>query len=94
MDISREKEAEEEKQQLEDRLRQAQKMESIGTLAGGVAHDFNNILSIIVGNTELMADALPTVSPLIDNLKEIRSAAMRARGVVRQLLAFARKGDT
>jgi len=101
MDISREKEAEEalrldeeEKQRLGEKLRHAQKMETLGTLAGGVAHEFNNILMIILGNHDLMKDALPDWSPLNHNLERIRSAAIRSRDVVRQLLAFARKGDT
>ncbi|MDY6881375.1 MAG: ATP-binding protein, partial [Thermodesulfobacteriota bacterium] len=80
-----------EKQKLEHQLRQAQKMESVGRLAGGVAHDFNNMLSIIIGNTELMLDDMDEGSRCIHNLKEIRNAANRSADLTRQLLAFARQ---
>jgi len=76
---------------MEEELRQAHKMESIGTLAGGIAHDFNNILGIILGNTELAIDDVPQWNPARLNLEEIRTAILRARDVVRQLLSFARK---
>ena len=82
-----------EKKKLEDQLRQAYKMEAIGTLSGGIAHDFNNILSIILGNAELAIDDIPEWSPVRFNLKEIRSASMRAKDVVRQLLNFSRKAN-
>ena len=78
-------------EQLEDQLRQAQKMESIGTLAGGIAHDFNNILGIIMGNAELAMDDIYEGNPARFNLQEIRTAGLRAKDVVRQLLSFARK---
>jgi two-component system cell cycle sensor histidine kinase/response regulator CckA len=78
-------------EQLEDQLRQAQKMESIGTLAGGIAHDFNNILGIILGNAELAMDDIYEGNPARLNLQEIRTAGLRAKDVVRQLLSFARK---
>ena len=80
-----------EKKKLEEQLRQSAKMESIGTLAGGIAHDFNNILGIIVGNTELAMDDVPEWNPARINLEEIHAAALRARDVVRQILAFSRK---
>lgn len=76
---------------LQDQLRQAHKMEAIGTLAGGIAHEFNNILGIIVGNTELAIDDVPEWNPAKDCLEEIRSASLRAKDVVRQILSFARK---
>jgi len=66
-------------------------MESVGTLAGGIAHDFNNILGIILGNAELAMDDVPEWNPAKFNLKEIRTASLRAKDVVRQLLSFARK---
>jgi nitrogen-specific signal transduction histidine kinase/ActR/RegA family two-component response regulator len=80
-----------EKKYLEAQLQQAHKMESIGTLAGGVAHDFNNILGIIIGNVELALDEVPEENPAHLNLQEIRTASSRAKDVVRQLLSFARK---
>lgn len=80
-----------EQKELEARLQQAQKMESIGTLAGGIAHDFNNILAIIIGNTELALDDIPERERARFNLDEIRTAALRAKDVVIQLLSFARK---
>jgi len=91
IDITKDKQAEQERRQMEARLRQAHKMESIGTLAGGIAHDFNNILGIIIGNTELALDDVPDWNPAKLNLKEIRTASLRAKEFVRQLLSFARK---
>ena len=93
-DITRQKRAEEEKEMLEGKLRQAQKIESIGTLAGGIAHDFNNILGIILGNTELAIDDVPEWNPARNNLDEVRKACLRAKDVVRQILAFSRKSET
>ena len=76
---------------LEKQLNQAQKMESVGRLAGGVAHDFNNMLSIINGYAELCLDQLDPAEPIYKNLHEIHSAGNRSAAIVRQLLAFARK---
>jgi len=92
-DTSERVRAEEEKAQLEAQLRQAHKMEAIGTLAGGIAHDFNNILSIIVGHAELAMDDVPEWSPAHDNLNELRKACLRARDLVRQILAFTRRTE-
>lgn len=89
----RHKRAVQEKEMLQARLQQAQKMESIGTLAGGVAHDFNNILSIILGNTELAMHDLPEWSPVQVSLEETREASLRARDLVNQVLLFARRKD-
>jgi PAS domain S-box-containing protein len=80
-----------EHRQLEEQVRLSQKIESIGRLAGGVAHDFNNILTAIIGFTDLSLRQLPADSPLTHNLKEIRQSADRATYLTRQLLAFARK---
>ena len=77
--------------ELQERLRQAQKMEVIGKLTGGIAHDFNNILAIIIGNVELAELQLPQSEPARTNLEEIRRASFRARDIVRHLLAYSRK---
>ncbi len=76
---------------LEEQLQQAQKLESIGRLAGGVAHDFNNMLAIIIGYADILLKDLPETSPVREKTKEILKAAERARDLTRQLLAFARK---
>jgi len=93
-DITDRKNAEMEKEQLEAQLRQAQKMEAVGTLAGGVAHEFNNILGIILGNAELAIDDVPEWNPAKSCLEDIRTASLRASDVVRQILRFARKMPT
>lgn len=80
-----------EKKQMAFQLQQSLKLESIGRLAGGVAHEFNNILGIIIGNTELALDDLPEGSTGKLFLKEIQAAGFRAREVVRQLLKFSRR---
>jgi two-component system, cell cycle sensor histidine kinase and response regulator CckA len=80
-----------ERNSLEQRLRQAQKMEAVGRLAGGVAHDYNNMLSVILGYTEMAMDQLAKDDPLYGDLNEVLSAANRSRDITRQLLAFARK---
>jgi PAS domain S-box-containing protein len=92
-DITERKIAEKEKTKLQSQLRQAHKMEAIGTLTGGIAHDFNNILGIIIGNTELALDDVPEWNPAHFNLEEIKTAVLRAKGVVSQLLGFIRKTD-
>ncbi len=78
---------------LEDQLRQAQKMESIGTLTGSIARDFNNILYMIIGNVELALQNIPEWNPIYTNLKKIKTASLRAAGIVKQLLNFSRKTD-
>jgi len=92
-DITARKKAEEEKAALESQLFHAQKMETVGTLSGGIAHDFNNLLGIILGNAELAMDDLPEWHPAKSNFNEIRTASLRARDVVKQLLSFSRKSD-
>jgi hypothetical protein len=76
---------------LQERLRQAQKMEVIGKLTGGIAHDFNNILAIIIGNVELAQLQLADSERSRANLEEIRRASFRARDIVRHLLAYSRR---
>jgi PAS domain S-box-containing protein len=76
---------------MEEELLQAHKMESIGTLAGGVAHDFNNILYMIIGNAELALEDIPEWHPLYTYLDRIKSASLKAAGIVKQLLSFSRK---
>ncbi|MCP4718005.1 MAG: PAS domain S-box protein [Desulfobacteraceae bacterium] len=78
---------------IEAQLRQSRKMESIGTLAGGIAHDFNNLLYMISGNAELALGDIPKWNPVHSNLEEIKSASLRAAGIVKQLLNFSRKTD-
>jgi len=85
------KQAEVEKTAMEAQLRQAQKMESVGRLAGGVAHDYNNMLTVILGFTDMAMDELDPTGNVHANLKEVRRAARRAMDITRQLLAFARK---
>jgi signal transduction histidine kinase/ActR/RegA family two-component response regulator len=82
---------EEEKEKLEGQLNQAQKMESVGRLAGGVAHDFNNMLGVILGHTELALLRTDDKNKLCSDLKEIQKAAKRSADITKQLLAFARK---
>ena len=89
--ITASKRAEAEKRNLLSQLHQAQKMESIGWLAGGVAHDFNNMLSVILGHAEMSLLRMDHNNPLFSSLTEIRTAAERSADLTRQLLAFARK---
>src|SRR6202521_2844948 len=80
-----------ERKSLEDQLRQAQKLEAIGQLAGGVAHDFNNVLTVMLGFTELLMADRSLGDPGQADLLEIKKAGARAAGLTRQLLAFSRK---
>ena len=90
-DISLQKQSEEEQDRLQRQLNQAQKMESVGRLAGGVAHDFNNMLGVIMGHAEMALEALGPGDSVSEDLQEIRKAAERSADLVRHLLAFARR---
>lgn len=90
-DISSRRDAELERQKLHEELLHSQKLESVGRLAGGVAHDFNNIVSVILGHAEFSLQHLESSSPLRAELEEIRNAARRSAALTQQLLAFARK---
>jgi len=79
------------REQLEAQLREAQKMEAIGVLAGGIAHDFNNVVAGILGNVALALQDLPPGHASSQSLEQIRKAGLRARGLVQQILAFARR---
>jgi two-component system cell cycle sensor histidine kinase/response regulator CckA len=80
-----------EQKALESQFAQAQKMETIGKLAGGVAHDFNNLLQAIMGNCDLLLMRHPAGDPSFAELNEVRQNSVRAAGIVRQLLAFSRQ---
>ena len=89
-DITEQKRGEEERLRLADHLRQSQKMEAIGTLAGGIAHEFNNILAAILGFTELTQREVPQGSVAWQNLHEVLTAGRRAKDLVQQILTFSR----
>ncbi|MGM0644754.1 MAG: PAS domain S-box protein, partial [Thermodesulfobacteriota bacterium] len=90
-DITERKRAEEEREKLQSQLLQSQKMESVGRLAGGVAHDFNNMLGVILGHLEFALEKTQEDNDLTDDLKEIQQAAQRSTDLTKKLLAFARK---
>ncbi len=92
IDISEHKQAEEERRKLDVQIRQAQKLESLGVLAGGVAHDFNNILMGILGNADLALEDLPSSSPAYTPIAEILSAGRQASDLTNQMLAYSGKG--
>ncbi len=89
-DITESKRAEEEKKRLEAQLLQGHKLEAIGTLAGGIAHDFNNILTPIIGYAEMALSDTPQFNLMRHRLEQILTAAIRARELVKQILAFGR----
>ncbi|MCU1237338.1 MAG: multi-sensor hybrid histidine kinase [Candidatus Solibacter sp.] len=90
-DVTEHKRAAEQRLLLEEQLRQSQKMDSVGRLAGGVAHDFNNYLTVINGYCDMLLPEAPPESELEDGLREIRSAGERAASLTGQLLMFSRK---
>lgn len=87
-DISRRKKAEQERAELEHQLFQSQKIESIGRLAGGIAHDLNNLLTPVLGYSEMLSNSFPETDKRHKRIEVIHHAALRARGLVQQLLAF------
>src|SRR5262249_41715029 len=90
-DVTDCKEAEARQRKLESQLQQAQKMEALGTLAGGIAHDFNNLRGSIPGNVALTGYDRAVSGTSSECLNEIRVASLRARDLVRQILAFSRQ---
>jgi signal transduction histidine kinase len=90
-DLTQWKKSEEEKEKLQDQLNQARKMEAVGQLAGGVAHDFNNMLAPIIGYAGMLLDDMEPDDPQFESVEEINRAALRAKAVTQQLLAFGRK---
>jgi PAS domain S-box-containing protein len=92
IDITDRKRADEEKRQLGERLQRSEKMEAIGTLAGGVAHDLNNVLGIVVGYAEMLLDEIDESSPLRDDVMKIMEGGQRSAAIVQDLLTLARRG--
>ena len=91
-DLTELKRAEIERRELDNRMRQTQKLESLGVLAGGIAHGFNNLLMVILGNTDLAVEEVGSESPALPHLTEIETASRQAADLCRQLLAYAGKG--
>ena len=91
VDLSERHRAQAETDKLEAQLQHAQKMESVGRLAGGVAHDFNNMLGVILGTTEIAMEQVDAGGPLYADLREIQRAAQRSADLTKQLLSYARR---
>ncbi len=94
LDITDQKKAGKEKQDMEIQLRHAHKMRAVGTLSGGIAHEFNNILAIILGNVELALDDISANHLLRGSLEEVQTACLRGKTIVQQLLSFSHKDAT
>jgi two-component system cell cycle sensor histidine kinase/response regulator CckA len=92
VDITERKRSEEERRRLEERMRHAQKLESLGVLAGGIAHDFNNLLVSILGNASLAALQLAPEAPARETVRAIEAAAIRSAELTKQLLAYSGRG--
>ena len=90
--ITEQKQSEDERRSLQERLLRAEKMESLGTLAGGVAHDLNNVLGIIVGYSEMILDQVDKSSPLRRGLENVMNGGLKAAAIVEDLLTLARRG--
>ncbi|NOZ13654.1 MAG: PAS domain S-box protein [Acidobacteria bacterium] len=93
VDLTEKKLLEKEQKKLEAQLRQSQKLETVGTLAGGIAHDFNNLLTPILGYTELLRMKLSNNETAVNYLDRIENASIRARDLVKQMLAFSRNSE-
>ena len=91
-DISEQKRMEAERERLEERIRRAEKMEAVGTLAGGVAHDLNNVLGVLVGYSELLLEKIPEGSPLRKYVNNILQSGLRGAAIIQDLLTLARRG--
>ncbi len=92
-DLRERKRAERERAALEEKVRQAQKLESLGVLAGGIAHDFNNLLMGVLGNADLALGKLPPGSPARPNVEAVVTAAERAAELTNQMLAYSGRGN-
>ena len=90
VDVTAQKNADQERERLEAQLLQSQKMEALGTLSGGIAHDFNNVLTAITGNAALALEDLAVDHPAHESVEEIQTASRRATDMVRRILAFSR----
>jgi two-component system, cell cycle sensor histidine kinase and response regulator CckA len=93
-DVTERRRAAEERLRLEAQLAQAQRLESVGRLAGGVAHDFNNMLGVILGAADVIQASLPAEDPVQDAVLDLKEAALRSRGITRQLLTISRQQPT
>ena len=91
-DITERKKMEEERRKIEVRMREVQKLESLGVLAGGIAHDFNNLLMAVLGRADLALLSLSEDSPAYEHVEEIIRASLRAAELCQQMLAYSGRG--